>query len=570
MQVIRSLLVVALLGGLAALPLRADDPKPPETKADDTKPVDVKVSDIEKVEVDKDAAKEPAEPAPSVTAHSVTVDGKVIKYHATTGYMVLKLEEGKPAPVTPPVRRGRDGDGAEGAKDDTPKFKDGVKPVAKVFYIAYTVDDVPDSAKRPVTFLFNGGPGSSSLWLHMGSVAPRRAAITDDGESTPPPYGIMDNQSTWLDRTDLVFIDPVSTGFSRPLPKEDAKQFHGLKEDIASIGDFIRLYTTRNSRWLSPKFVLGESYGTLRAAGLSDYLQTRYGMYLNGVIMVSSCLNYQAISFAPQNIEAYAIYLPSYATTAWYHHKLSPAMQAKTLVEIAAEARAFAGGEYLVALTKGDTLPLAEKKRIAERLNEFTGIPAHDWEALNLRMYDIQFFTRLLFNEGRYVGVYDGRLTGVTYAPGETDPSQWYDPSTEAIEPAFTAAFSDYVRRELKFETDLPYEDLADVTPWNFGNSENGFPDTSEDLRHAMTRNPYLKVWVTFSYYDLCTPFFGAENVLAALNLDPSVRANLKTTYYEAGHMLYIRNSERKKFKADFLNFLDGSLNEPVIHAAAP
>jgi carboxypeptidase C (cathepsin A) len=562
MQVIRHLLAVALVAALASLPLRAAD-----AKADDAKPVDLKVSDIEKVEVDKGASKDTPEPAPSVTEHSVTVDGKVIKYHATTGYMILKLEEGKPSPVTQ-RRFGRDGDGAAEAKEDMPKFKDGVKPVAKVFFVAYTVDDVPDQAKRPVTFLFNGGPGSSSLWLHMGSVAPRRAAITDDGESTPPPYGIIDNQSTWLDKTDLVFIDPVSTGFSRPLPKEDAKQFHGLKEDIASVGDFIRLYTTRNSRWLSPKYVMGESYGTLRAAGLSEYLQSRYGMYLNGVILVSSCLNYGAISFTPQNLSTYAVFFPTYATTAWYHHKLSAELEAKSVAEISSEAKAFADGEYLAALNKGDTLPAADMKRIAGKLSEFTGIPAHDWEALKLKMYDVQFLTRLL--EGRYLGRYDGRFSGVSYTPGDTDPSQYYDPSDEAIEPAFTAAFGDYVRRELKFETDIPYEDIVDVAPWNFGDPQNGFPDTSEDLRHAMTRNPYLKVWVTLSYYDLCTPFSGAENVVSALNLDPSVRGNLKTTFYEAGHMLYIRNSARMKFKADFLNFLDASLNQPVVHTSAP
>jgi carboxypeptidase C (cathepsin A) len=566
MKVIRILLAVALGAGLAAFPARADTKADP--KADDAKPVDVKVSDIEKIEVDKD--KDAAEPVLSVTEHSVTVDGKVIKYHATTGYMILKLEEGKPAPVTPPRARGRDGDGADNAKDETPKFKEGLKAVAKLFFVAYTMDDVPDASKRPITFLFNGGPGSSSMWLHMGSVAPRRAALTDDGESLPPPYGIIDNQSTWLDKTDLVFIDPVSTGFSRPMPKEDQKQFHGLKEDIASIGDFIRLYTTRNTRWLSPKFVLGESYGTVRAAGLSDYLQTRYGMYLNGIILVSSCLNYQSIIFAPQNIEAYTSYLPSFATAAWYHKKLSPDMEAKSLTEVAAEARAFAGGAYLTALHQGDTISDADLKRVAAQLSHFTSIPAHDYEMLKLRMTDQQFFTRLLFNEGRYLGAYDARFSGLSYTPGDTDTANYYEPSEEALEPAATAAFNDYIRRELKFDTDIPYEDIADVTPWNFGDAQSGFPDTSEDLRHAMTRNPYLKVWVTCSYFDLSTPFYGAEKVMAALNLDPSVRPNLRITYYESGHMLYIRNSERVKLKSDFLKFLDDSLNEPVVHSAAP
>jgi carboxypeptidase C (cathepsin A) len=564
MQNIRSLLAVALGATVLAFPLRGADTKP-----DAPKPVDAKAADSDKADGDKASPKE-EEPVLSVTAHSVAVDGKVINYHATAGYMLVKVEEGKPLPTTQ-RGRGHDGDAAaDAAKDDAPKFRDGVKPVAKVFFIAYTLDDVTDPSKRPVTFLFNGGPGSSSLWLHMGSVAPRRAALTDDGESTPPPYGITDNRSTWLDKTDLVFIDPVSTGFSRPESKEDLKQFHGLKEDIASVGEFIRLYTTRNTRWLSPKFIMGESYGTTRAAGLADYLQNRYGLYLNGLILVSSALEYQTFIFSPQNLDPYIYYLPSFATAAWYHHKLSAAMEAKSVSEIAAEARLFAAGEYSAALHAGDTLPEAQKAHVADELSRFTGIPAADYRLLNLKMTDALFATKLLFNERRYLGEYDARFTGVSYTPGDTEAANFYDPSMEAVEAPMTAAFNDYIRRELKYESDLPYEDLLDVSPWNWGDPENGFPNTAENLRQVMTRNPYLKVWITCSYFDLSTPFFAAENVVAGLNLDPSIRPNLRMTYYEAGHMLYIRSQAQAKLKADFLSFLNDATNQPVLRTAAP
>ena len=258
-------------------------------------------------EPEKTATKPDVDPPPIVTAHTITVDGKVVKYHATAGYMILKEEEGKP--LTPPDPNAPPSTPAEKTpgegKEEAGKANDGLKPKAKVFFVAYTLDDVADPGTRPLTFLFNGGPGSSSMWLHMGSVGPRRANLTDEGEAPPPPYQVVDNESTWLDRTDLVFIDPVSTGYSRPMPREDAGQFHGLKEDIACVGDFIRLYTTRNSRWLSPKFIVGESYGTTRAAGLSDYLQTRYGLYLNGIVLVSSALNFQEAAFTPQNSDPY-------------------------------------------------------------------------------------------------------------------------------------------------------------------------------------------------------------------------------------------------------------------------
>ncbi|MCE9620587.1 MAG: peptidase S10 [Planctomycetes bacterium] len=531
--------------------------QPGDTKPADAKPVTVPEKD------DKKAADE--EPVLSVTAHTIVVGGKEIKYHATAGYMVLKAEEGKDdAPPSGPGAK----ENADKKDSDTNKLKDNLKPKAKVFFTAYTLDDVADPATRPLTFAFNGGPGSSSVWLHMASFAPRRAALTPEGEAPPPPYKLADNESTWLDMTDLVFIDPVSTGYSRPMPKEDAKQFHGLKEDIASVGDFIRLYTSRNSRWLSPKIVLGESYGTTRAAGLSDYLQNRYGLYLNGIILVSSVLNFQTLEFSPQNIDPYVDFLPSYAVTAWYHNKLSPDMQAKSVEEVAAEARAFAGKDYALALLRGDAVSAEDKKRIAEQFNRFTGMSADYFTLLKLRMRDGIFFTELLKPQGRIVGRFDSRFTGLSYAPGE-GRGDGYDPSDEAVSGPLTAAFNDYVRRELKFESDLSYETIGDVYPWNFGDAGNGFPNTAEDLRKAMTRNPYLKVWVTCSYYDLATPFFGAENVVASMNLDPPIRANMSFTYYPAGHMLYIHQPSREKFKKDFAVFLKECTSQPLVPAAA-
>jgi carboxypeptidase C (cathepsin A) len=501
------------------------------------------------------------EPVLSVTAHSVTVGGKVLKYHATAGYMVLREEEGKP--LVPDAPRTAPG------KDDDKAPKDGIKPKAKVFFVAYTLDDVTDPSTRPLTFCFNGGPGSASIWLHMGALAPRRAKLTDEGEAPPPPYEAVDNESTWLDKTDLVFIDPVSTGFSRTLPKEDPHQFHGLKEDIASIGDFIRLYTTRNARWISPKVILGESYGTTRAAGLSDYLQNRYGMYLNGIVLVSSTLNFQARSFVPQNNDPYVGFLPSYATTAWYHRKLPPDLEAKTVDQVANEARAFAGGDYLLALSKGDTLSAAEAQRIAGVLSRYTGFSRAYWLERKLRLRDFAFFTELLRSEGKLVGRYDSRFTGRSYEKDTDDFLDEYDPSFEATSGPMNAVFNDYVRRELKFQSDIPYEALTDVSPWNYGDAEAGFPNTADDLRKAMTRNPYLKVWVTCSYYDLATPFYAAETVIANLNLDPSVRGNLRFTYYESGHMLYVHKPSRIKFKADFDAFLHDALNQDPVHTTA-
>ena len=551
----RNLLVLCFLAGFAARLGAEPAPAPavPATPA------------AKEAGPSKAGEKDGDEPGLSVTAHTLVLAGRTLRYHATAGFLVLKGEPSKTDSKAGLDEAGADTDAKadeKGAPD-----KDGLKPKARVFFVAYTLDGVADPATRPLTFAFNGGPGSSSVWLHMAAMAPRRANLTDDGEAPPPPYGLVDNDSTWLDRTDLVFIDPVSTGYSRPEPKEDPRQFHGLKEDIASVGDFIRLYTSRNARWLSPKIVLGESYGTTRAAGLSDYLQNRYGLYLNGIILVSSVLDFKALEFTPQNVDPYFEFLPSYAATAWYHKKLAPDLQARSVADVAAEARAFAGHDYALALMKGGALPQAEAARVAAGLSRLTGLPAAYFLQRRLRVTDGLFFSHLLWDEGRILGRFDARFTGLRYEPGtdETD----YDPSDEAVFGPLTAAFNDYIRRELKFESDLPYETEADVEPWNFGDAAYGFPNTADDLRRAMTRNPYLKVWITCSYFDLATPFFAAENTVASMNLDSSIRANLRFTYYESGHMLYIHNPSRVKFKADFESFLHDALAQQPVHTAS-
>jgi carboxypeptidase C (cathepsin A) len=508
------------------------------------------------------------ETPPVVTEHSVTIGGKSLKYHTTAGYILLKEEEGKPLVKSPDAKPVPE----EKKEPETRKTKDGLKAKAKVFYVSYTLDDTGDPSKRPLTFAFNGGPGSSSVWLHMGAFAPRRANLTDDGESPPPPYRLVDNESTWLDLTDIVFLDPVSTGYSRPVTKEDPRQYHGLKEDIASVGDFMRVYTSRNSRWLSPKFICGESYGTTRAAGLSDYLQNRYGLYLNGIILVSSALNFQSLVFTAQNDQPYIDFLPSYSASAWYHKKLAADLQAQNLPDVVAAARAFAAGDYALALARGDRLTAADMKRVGDQLSRLTGLSANYVVQRKIRVKDAQFFTQLLRDEGKMLGRLDARFSGYRYEPGtdlKTDQDEEYDPSSEAVNGPLSAAFNDYVRRELKFESDLPYELIADVEPWNFGDAVQGFPNTAEDLRKAMTRNPYLQVWVTCSYYDLATPFFGAENVVSQMNLEPAIRANLRFSYYESGHMLYIHKPSRLKFKEDFAAFLNQATTQQAVHSAA-
>jgi carboxypeptidase C (cathepsin A) len=488
------------------------------------------------------------EPAPPVmTEHTVTLpDNRTLNYKAITGYLLIR-------DTNPESQK-------EAAKEDQLDPAKG-KPKAQIFFVAYILDGISDPATRPVTFAFNGGPGSASVWLHMGGLGPRRVVLSDRGEALPPPPKITDNESTWLAKTDLVFIDPVSTGFSRSVRGEDPKQFYGYRQDLASVGEFIRIWTTRNSRWASPKIIAGESYGTTRAAGLSEYLQDHYGMYVNGIVLISSVLNFQTLEFEPGNDVPYPLYLPTYTATAWYHKRLPPDLQQLPLRDVLSQAEAFSSGEYLLALARGDAIPGVDSDRIANQLSRFTGVDSGYIKQEYLREPIDRFANDLLKDQNRSIGRYDSRFTGIRLHPGRD--TQDFDPSDEAVNGPFTAAFNDYVRRELKFETDMPYETIAEVSPWNL--AENKYLDVASTLKAAMSRNPYLKVWVCCGYYDLATPYFAAVNVVRGMNLDPAIRDNIQFTFYESGHMLYIERGAREKLKDDLELFLNRALSaKPV------
>ncbi len=459
------------------------------------------------------------------TEHTVTVDGASIAYVATAGRLTLRDYEGKPK--------------------------------ANVFFVSYTKPG-EDPATRPVTFAFNGGPGSSSVWLHVGALGPRRVLVGDEGEAVPPPYRLVDNEATWLDLTDLVFVDPVSTGYSRPVEGEAARQFHGLDEDVAWVGEFVRTYVTRYRRWGSPKFLVGESYGTTRAAALTGHLQDSLGMYLNGVILVSAVLDFSTIRFDEGNDEPYWLFLPSYAAIAWHHGRLEPALQQQDLPRVLAEVETWARTEYLVALARGADLPADEAEQVARRLARYTGLSARFVRQANLRVSGGLFQKELLREQGKTVGRFDGRYTGDDRADVGAWPS--YDPSYTAVQGAYTAAINDHVRRTLGYESDHPYEILTGrVHPWSFPAS-NRYVNVGERLRDAMVKNPGLHVLVASGYYDLATPYFAADHTVSHLGLDPERRARLRQTYYRAGHMMYLRRADLTKLKQDVAGFYSESL----------
>ena len=466
--------------------------------------------------------------------HSIRIKGKEIKYTVTAGTIVLKEE-------TP----------------DREKEAEGEKPRAQVFFIAYTKEGVRDTSKRPLTFSFNGGPGSSSVWLHLGVLGPRRVLMQNDGELPPPPYKLTDNEYSILDETDLVFIDPMNTGYTRPVEGMKPKEWHGFKKDIELVGDFIRLYTTRANRWLSPKFLIGESYGTTRASGLSGYLQERHGMYLNGLMLVSVVLDFTTLDFNVNNELPYILYLPGYTATAWYHDLLKPR---KTLQAWLKEAEEFALGEYALALHKGDALTKEERAEIVKKISSYTGISEQFIDRSNLRINDQHYFKELLRERGLTVGRLDSRLIGRDRL-GITERPE-YDPLLTNIMGPYTAAFYDYVRRELKFESDLPYEILSGfVHPWSYKEFENQYLNVGETLRAAMTYNPYLKVFVANGYYDLGTPYFATEYTFNHLGLDEGLRQNITMEYYDAGHMMYIHMPSLRQMKKDLAEFIRGASN---------
>ncbi len=465
-----------------------------------------------------EVAPEKAAP-PSQTSHLMRLDGRDIKYTATAGTLPIRLDDGKVA--------------------------------AQMFYVAYTKDG-EDRKTRPVAFLYNGGPGSASVWMHMGSFAPRSVQMAEDGFQPAPPYQLADNESTLLDVTDLVFVDAIDTGYSRAAAGVDNRQFHDQEGDLRAFGEFIAGYLSAYNRWPSPKFLIGESYGTIRSAGLSQELQTRQGIELNGIVLISSLLTYQTLSPAPDNDVAYAVQVETFAATAWYHKKLPADLQQKPLKQVVAEAKAFAFGDYMAALTRGSALTDAERRAVAEKLARLSGLsPAFILNA-NLRVDSSRFRKELLRDRRLVVGRLDGRFTAVDAdAAGER---QEFDPSNTALQGAYVAMFEDYVKNDLKWESDLHYPTSGNVRPWTY--VQNGYMDKTDALRQAMAKNPFLKVFVACGYYDMATYVGGAEFNFSHLAYDRQVTDRVSFGYYEGGHMMYIRPSAHRALKQDVAAFI--------------
>ena len=493
-----------------------------------------------------DTLKEPAkssdfeEPKVVVTHHTAQIGGKPVHYTATVGYLLFK----------------EDADAAHSKTEDPGKKagsdeKDSLKARAKIFFIAYTRDGT-ELAERPITFAFNGGPGAASVWLHLGALGPRRVALSQP-DGLPVSSKLLENDSSWLDDTDLVFIDPVSTGYSRPVPGVSADSFHDFEADNKSVAEFIRLYVTKNQRWQSPKFIIGESYGGARAIGVTAYLQERFALNVKGVVLVSALLDYQAIQFSQGNDLPYPLFLPSYAMAAWQHQKLSPELQKNSLAQVRQAAEEFADHDYLLALHQGSALSPTAQKDIAGRLSALTGLPVDLILRYHLRIPAPLFMQELLKSTNQVVGRFDSRYAGFGYDP----EGDGFDPSFEAVRSSFTAAINDYLRNDLKFVTDLPYETLAPIS-WNLNNSKNRFFQVDETLGRIMTRNPALKVWAVAGDFDLAIASGATQYSLRQLTLDPALRPNLSLSTYESGHMIYTSPDVLKKFKADFEIFLGG------------
>ncbi|GAB4456855.1 MAG: peptidase S10 [Armatimonadaceae bacterium] len=475
--------------------------------------------DTEKDKPEK--VQEAPEPEPVVTHHEITVNRKTLRYTATAGRLPIQNEKGEIE--------------------------------ARLFYIAYALETDTPLYERPLMFSFNGGPGSSSVWLHMGVIGPKRVPMNPDGSLPPPPYRLTENEFSWLEATDLVFIDPVGTGYSRAKDEETTKKFWKVEGDIECIGEFIRLYLTRAQRWVSPLYLVGESYGTTRAAGLAGHLIEK-GIAFNGILLVSMVLHFQTIRFAAGNDLPYPLFLPTYAATAWYHQKLPADLQKKEVADFLREVEEFALGEYTLALAQGDRLDDTRRRRIARRLARYTGLSETYIERCDLRIEIMRFIKELLRERGVTVGRLDSRLTARESRNAEATPE--FDPAMAAIRPPYTAAFNNYIRRELGYESDLPYEILGGLYgKWDWGQGNN-YTDTATYLRQALAKNPHLQVLVASGYYDLATPYFATEYTLAHLGIAPDLRGNISTTYYPAGHMMYIEENSLRQMQTDAITFV--------------
>jgi carboxypeptidase C (cathepsin A) len=518
MNLLRSLtaLLVIVLPGLAQQPpANPGQPANRQQRPDPARP-----------EPSAPPVAEVVDETPVTTSHELWFNGKALRYTATAAQMPLKTPNG-----------------------DTE---------AHIFHIAYTLNGVTDPASRPLTFAFNGGPGSASIWVHMGAMGPRRALLLDNGDMPPPPYKLVDNEHTWLEHTDLVFIDPVGTGYSRAKNVEVARRLNGVQGDLQSVGEFIRMYLTRHNRWASPVYIAGESYGTFRAAGLAGHLIDQ-GIALNGVVLISTVLDFSTIRPSLTNGLAYALHLPTYTADAFYHKKLPPDLQ-KDLKTTLKEVEGWAMSGYLPALNKGDALSPDERKQVIDKLARYTGLEPRFIDNCDLR-FDVGQFTRELLRDKRLtIGRLDGRLTGPSpLNPGERSE---FDPSGTLTRPPFQHAFMNYVRTELGYKTDMVYFVSGGIMPWDYG-VQNSYAETGNLLRTAFAKNPHFKLMVQSGYFDLATPYFGAEYTLNHIGLHPAMHKNITWEYYPAGHMMYIDRAEHAKMTKDFASFVQKSLPQP-------
>ena len=488
-------------------------------------------------------------PEQQATKGVVTVAGKRLDYDACAGTIVVHLK----------------------GYDDVPQNlnkEEKVGPAeASMFYAAYFKSGVP-SAQRPITFLFNGGPGSSSVWLHMGAFGPRRVVTADNAHTPAAPYPLVNNEYSLLDASDLVFIDAPGTGFSRVAGKDKEKAFFGVDADAHAFADFITQFLSKWGRWNSPKYIFGESYGTTRAATLVNLLETESSVDVNGVILLSQVLNYDVLPDFPELNPAvdqpYELWLPSYAATAWYHHRL--AEPPKSLSALVDEVEHFASGEYATALQAGGALDPEERKAIAKKLHAYTGLPVAYIEKANLRISQGEFQKTLLDDADLTTGALDTRFSGPTMDPMSKEAG--YDPQSAAIGSAYVSAFNDYVRKELQFGEGKVYRQLLRIEDWNFSHRPPGSRqmlnqqvNVMPDLASAMKRNPNLKILVNGGYFDLVTPFFEGVYEMRHLPISASLQKNIDFKFYESGHMVYAHEASLKALHENVADFIRHTVN---------
>ena len=507
----------------------AQSMKPPEGSSQETptKPTAEQKSPAlkEPSSDDKGEQFDMTEIPPVVTHQQCTLNGKVLKYTATTGRLPIKRGDGKIE--------------------------------AEMFFVAYSLEG-QTPAKRPVTFAFNGGPGSASVWLHMGALGPKRVALQPDGFMPAAPYRMVDNPYTLLDGSDLVLVDAIGAGFSRAANEALSKKFWGVKGDIEAFSEFIRLYITRYERWSSPLFLLGESYGTTRAAGIAGHLAD-HGVSFNGITLLSMVLSFQTLVDNKSNDLPYVLLIPSFTMIAGYHKKLPPDLM-QDLGKARQESTQWASTTYVQALAKGDALTPEERQKVITQMARYTGLTEQLIGNANLRIDVPKFTHNLLLDQKLRVGRLDGRFTGLD--PQGLLDTPFYDPTSAAILPPYTSVFNNYVRTDLGYKTDMPYkvfafkDDDSDLK-WEWGSGIEGFPDTAKALREAVAKNPYLKVLVMEGYYDLATPFYAADYTMDHLDLPPNYRKNITFARYDSGHMLYIETNSLKKMKQDLVTFME-------------